>query len=191
MEPREQASGRFREDERRWRDWMVRATSGDAAAYHELMSELGEAIEGFLRTRFGAAPFVEDCVQESLLAVHRARDSYDPRRPFRAWLFTIVRHKAIDLLRRQESRGRVEGAGDDALATAAAADADPSLRMDAAVLLNGLEPRYREALELTKLEGLSLADAAARAGTSASAMKTRVHRAVRAVRAALETEEEP
>lgn len=191
METRDLASGRFQEDELRWRDWMIRATDGDATAYQKLMTELGDAVEGYLRARFGGASFVEDCVQDSLLAIHRARASYDPRRPFRAWLFAIVRHKAIDQLRRQESRGRVEGAGSDGLdASAPAAAADPGSRMDAAVLLAGLEPKYREALELTKLEGLSLAEAAARAGTSASAMKTRVHRAIRAVRAALEAEGE-
>lgn len=189
MESRDRASGRFQEDEQRWRDWMVRATSGDADAYHALMSELAGAIEGYLRTRFGRGPFLEDCVQESLLAIHRARASYDPRRPFRAWLFAIVRHKAIDQLRRQQSRNRFEGGSRDDLAAAsvtAAATADPGARMDAAVLLQGLEPKYREALELTKLQGLSLEDAAQRAGTTASAMKTRVHRAVRAVREALE-----
>jgi RNA polymerase sigma-70 factor (ECF subfamily) len=189
MESRDEASGRFQQDEQRWRDWMVRATSGDAAAYHALMSELASAIERYLRTRFGTGPFLEDCVQESLLAIHRARASYDPRRPFRAWMFAIVRHKAIDQLRRQQSRSRFEGDSRDdldAAAATAAAAVDPAVRMDAALLLQGLEPKYREALELTKLQGLSLEDAAQRAGTTTSAMKTRVHRAVRAVRAALE-----
>jgi RNA polymerase sigma-70 factor (ECF subfamily) len=152
------------------------------------MSELGGVIEGYLRSRFGATSFLEDCVQESLLAVHRARASYDPRRPFRAWLFAIVRHKAIDQLRRQESRSRFEGDERDGGAGIAARASDPGDRMDAAVLLEGLPPKYREALTLTKLEGLSLEDAAQRAGTTASAMKTRVHRAVRAVRTALESD---
>ena len=189
MESRDRASsGRFQEDELRWRDWMVRATSGDGDAYHALMSELAVAVESYLRTRFGATAFLEDCVQESLLAVHRARASYDPRRPFRAWLFAIVRHKAIDQLRRQESRTRFEGGDRAAEGDVAARLPDPAARMDAAVLLDGLPPKYREALELTKLEGLSLEDAAVRAGTTASAMKTRVHRAVRAVRHALDNE---
>lgn len=192
METRDRATERFQTDEQRWRDWMVRATAGDRAAYHALMSELADAIEAYLRSRFGATAFLEDCVQDALLAIHRARASYDPRRPFRAWLFAIVRHKAIDHLRREESRGRLEGvhrADADAVAVAGiAAPAEPAAGVDAAVLLRSLPPKYREALELTKLEGLSLEDAAQRAGTTASAMKTRVHRAVRAVRAAIESD---
>lgn len=189
METRDRASGRFQDDELRWRDWMVRATSGDAAAYHKLMSELAEVVEGYLRARFGTAPFIEDCVQESLLAIHRARASYDARRPFRAWLFAIVRHKAIDQLRRQESRSRVEADSGDAGPIAATDPGlDPGARIDAAVLLGSLPPRYREALELTKLQGLTLADAARHAGISTGAMKTRVHRAIRALRDSLDRE---
>ena len=157
------------------------------------MKELGSAIEAYVRSRFGSSgssDFPEECVQESLLAVHRARHTYDPRRPFRPWLFTIVRHKAIDLLRRQ----RVRGAGDsldaeDGRPPPPAAAADPSHRIDGVTLLAGLQPKYREALVLTKLEGCSIEEAAERAGVSASAMKTRVHRAIRAVRKSLRAEE--
>ncbi len=168
---------------------MAQATAGDADAYQRLMSELGQAVDAYLRARFGPAPFVEDCVQESLLAVHRARDSYDPRRPFRAWLFAIVRHKAIDQLRRQETRSRLERRGTEVAAHAHSSPGDPSAPLDVATLLERLEPKYREALELTKLEGHSLEEAGQRAGVSASAMKTRVHRAIRAIRTALAEEE--
>ena len=184
---------RSRDDEALWSDWMARALEGDREAYGQLMKELGSAIEAYVRSRFGSggsSDFPEECVQESLLAVHRARHTYDPRRPFRPWLFTIVRHKAIDLLRRQ----RVRGAGDsldaeDGRLPPPAAAADPSHRIDGVTLLGGLEPKYREALVLTKLEGCSIEEAAERAGVSASAMKTRVHRAIRAVRKSLRAEE--
>jgi len=188
MGVRERASGRFEADERRWRGWMAQALSGDGDAYQRLMSELADAVDAYLRARFGPAPFVEDCVQESLLAVHRARASYDPRRPFRAWLFAIVRHKAIDLLRRQETRRRVETRDVENGTDAPGPASDPAASMDAAVLLQALPEKYREALTLTKLEGRSLEEAGARAGISAKAMKTRVHRAIRAIRTTLAEE---
>ncbi len=156
------------------------------------MAELASAIEGYLRARFRddcASDFYEDCVQESLIAIHRARHTYDPRRSFRPWLFTIVRHKAIDLLRRQRAQRRIGDTGaDEAPPVVTAEPADPSHRLDSANLLEGLEPKYREALVLTKLDGYSLEEAAARAGVSVTAMKTRVHRAVRAVRKSLRAE---
>lgn len=168
------------DEEARWSEWMARAQDGDPRVYETLMTQLGGAIEQFLLRRFGsvgASDFVEECVQESLLAIHRARHSYDPRRPFRPWLLTIVRHKAIDLLRRGRLRLHAPLPDDPA-----AVSSDLSERLDAVTLLHRLEPMYREALILTKLQGHSLEEAAARSGVSVSAMKTRVHRAMRALR---------
>jgi RNA polymerase sigma-70 factor (ECF subfamily) len=164
-------------DEQRWSAWMARAQAGDREAYANLMTELADVIDSYVRTRFGApraSDFVEDCVQEALLAVHRVRHTFDPHRPFRPWMFAVVRHKVIDLLRRSAVR-RSEPAAEG---EPAGRPHDPSWRLDGARLLEALAPAEREALVLTKLEGCSLEEAAARAGVSVSAMKSRVHRAV-------------
>jgi len=176
------------EDEQRWAGWMARALDGDREAYTKLMSELAAVVESYLHARFGGAresDFLEDCVQEALLALHRVRHTWDRRLPFRPWLFAIVRHKVIDLLRRQAVR-RTEP---EPAAEPEGPARDPSLRIDGARLLAALEPTYREALVLTKLEGYSLEEAAARAGVSTSAMKTRVHRAVQMAQRQLREED--
>jgi RNA polymerase sigma-70 factor, ECF subfamily len=188
-EPRSQPPDRS-EEEQRWSEWMARALDGDREVYAKLMSELAVVIDAFVRVRFGAAgasDFVEDCVQEALLALHRVRHTWDRRQPFRPWLFAVVRHKVIDLLR----RGAVRRTEPEAEQEPAAPEADPSLRLDSARLLAALEPVYREALVLTKLEGYSLEEAAARAGVSPGAMKTRVHRAVQKVQKRLREEDLP
>jgi RNA polymerase sigma-70 factor (ECF subfamily) len=177
--------------EARWSDWMRRAQQGDRDAYEKLMNELAGAIETYLQRRFGragAADFVEECVQETLLVIHRARHTYDPKRRFRPWLFTLARHKAIDLLRRQRARHADEGLpeGEGSLA---ARVADPAHGLDGATVLDALDAKYREALELTKLEGCSLPEAAARAGVTLATMKSRVHRAIRIARRRLGAEE--
>jgi RNA polymerase sigma-70 factor (ECF subfamily) len=170
---------------------MHLANQGDSDTYRRLLEEVGDVIERYLRRRFGDSDFVEDCVQDCLLAIHRARESYDPLRSFRSWLFAIVRHKAIDHLRRRGTRERYEVTEETSSAEPAAATPEPTSALRAAELLDGLEPKYRDALILTKLHGYSLADAAARAGVSPTAMKSRVHRAIRQVRARLEREEGP
>ncbi len=177
------------DDERRWSIGMSLAQGGDREAYAELMAEIGGAIEAYLRSRFGAtvpSDFLEDCVQESLLAIHEARHTYDPERRFRPWLFTIVQHKTIDALRRQRVRERT--ATIDASQPSSVTRSDPSARLDGATVLAWLEPKYREALVLTKLDGLSIDEAAQRAGVSVTAMKTRVHRAIRTVQKRLRSE---
>jgi RNA polymerase sigma-70 factor (ECF subfamily) len=173
----------------RWSDWMVRAQAGDAESYRRLLTEIGGVVEAYLRRRFGHREWVDDCVQESLLAMHRARHTYDPRRRFWPWMVTIVKHKAVDMLRRDTVRARTEILSDDARSPAATT---PGSRRDSALdaerLLGWLGPEYRQALVLTKLEGCSIDEAAAVAGVSPSAMKTRVHRAIRQVQRRLESE---
>jgi len=176
------------EDEQRWSAWMARSLAGDREAYAKLMAELADVVESYLRARFGSvreSDFLEDCVQEALLALHRVRHTWDAQRPFRPWMFAVVRHKVIDLLRRNEVR-RSESASAEELA---GREPDPSQRIDGARLLAALEPADREALVLTKLEGYSLEEAAARTGVSVSAMKSRVHRAVQRVQKRLREED--
>jgi RNA polymerase sigma-70 factor (ECF subfamily) len=168
---------------------MRRANAGDAEAYSKLLQEIGAAMEGYIRHRFGHGDFVEDCVQECLLAIHRARESYDPRRRFRPWMFAIVRHKAIDMLRRGGTRLRHEAPEAEGAEQAAPA-VEPSAALQTAEVLNALEPAYRDALILTRLRGHSLAEAAREVGVSPTAMKSRVHRALRQVQRMLEREED-
>lgn len=174
------------EDEARWSQYMAAAHRGDAHAYERLLNEVSRAIERYVRRRFGALVFIEDCVQECLLAIHTGRHTYDPRRPFRPWLFAIVRHKTIDMLRRAYVP-QSPSAGAIREPVEAHAD-DPADELAAGELLRQLPPGHRDALELTKIIGYSTSEAAARLGISETALRTRVSRAVRATLHALNRE---
>lgn len=173
-------------DEARWADAMARAQAGDRAVYEALLGELGDVIETYLKVRFGDLSVLEDCVQESLIAVHRARHTWDPARPFRPWLFTIVRHRAIDVLRRGPSEltldERIPERGEDI--TTRLLDVIDGLK-----LLATLSPDHREALVLTKYGGYTTREAATVAGVSEPALKARLHRALKHLERALEHEE--
>lgn len=176
----------FEDDEQRWSDLMDAAHRGDSRLYEQLLRELADVIERYIKSRFGALSFTEDCVQECLLAIHTGRHTYDPRRPFRPWFFTIVRNKTVDLLRRSYAGEQV--------ATPLAGDAWPAGgsvpedALSAGDILGQLQPSFRSALTLTKIHGYSLAEAAERSGISTSAMKSRVSRAVRAAEILLNEE---
>ncbi len=169
---------------------MIRAHQGDGAIYERLLTELGEAIEVYIRVRFGNLTVLEDCVQECLLAIHKARHTYDRRRPFRPWMFTIVRHRTIDVLRRDSSRVAAPGGSIDELVTDDPTNALLKL-IDGIQILENLSPDHREALILTKYGGYTTAEAAATLGISESAIKARLHRALRAIHRQLEREELP
>jgi RNA polymerase sigma-70 factor (ECF subfamily) len=167
---------------------MVAVQSGDEAAYRQLLSELARAVDRYVRSHFGSGDFVEDSVQEILLAVHQARHSWDPTRTFRPWFFTIVKHKAIDVLRCRNVRARWEAADvhPDVADRGVASTAETKIL--AGELVEKLDGPYRDALVMTKFEGRSVAEVAEHLGVSETAVKTRVHRAIKALQRALRSE---
>lgn len=174
------------DDERRWSEYMAAAHRGDTRLYERLLSELGSATQAYVRSKFGALSFTEDCVQECLLAIHNARHTYDPSRPFRPWFFAIVRNKTIDLLRRAYASERAVPGGLDA--TVEQVDHGPETELETGEILARLKPQFRSALTLTKIFGYSVDEAARRSGISSTAMKSRVSRAIRAAESLLKEE---
>lgn len=182
----EAVADQYAEDELRWSSLMVSAQAGNESDYRQLLGELSELVSRYLRSRLGGYDFVEDCVQDVLVAVHEARHTYDGRRPFRPWLFAIVRHKSTDAIRRAEVRGRYfrpEGSGTEPVTSG------PDEALQTGRLLAQLPENLRQPLELTKIVGLSTAEAARRLQISESALKVRVHRAVKRLRKWMEIEQ--
>jgi RNA polymerase sigma-70 factor (ECF subfamily) len=170
---------------------MVSAQSGNESDYRQLLKELSSVIHKFLRRRFGNHHFIEDCVQEALIAVHQARHTYDPQRAFRPWLFAIVRHKAIDTLRKQRTRDKAVDhyrAEREVLSQGGRKDM-PGDYSSGGWLLQSLPAQHREVLVLTKIMGYSGAETAVRLGISEGAVKVRVHRAIRKLQQSLRKEE--
>ena len=161
---------------------MSIAQQGDELIYAQLLRELATAIHAYLRARFGDLSLLDDCVQESLLAIHQARHTYDATRPFRPWLFTIVKHKTIDTLKKQRTLTVAESQGcSDPTGDGDAAD-------EAGELLAILPADHREAVLMTKYWGFSVRESATRLGVSESVVKVRVHRGLRKIRLMLEAE---
>jgi len=178
-------------DEHRWSALMVNAQAGNESDYRQLLKELAIVIQKFLRSRFGDHHFIEDCVQEALIAVHQARHTYDPQRPFRPWLFAIVRHKAIDYLRKQRTRERVidHYKMEQEILSQPGNQSSSEVEPSEGRLLASLSTQHREVLVLTKIIGYSIAEAAEKLGISESAVKVRVHRAIRRLQQSLARDE--
>ena len=67
---------------------MIRALDGDAAAYDALLRVLVPQLRAFFNRRVNSEDVVEDLVQETLIAVHTKRSTYDRGRPFSCLLYT-------------------------------------------------------------------------------------------------------
>ena len=134
----------------------MRGLGGDAAAYHAFLKNLSTHLRGFLRVRLVRLPDdVEDLVQETLLAVHNQRHTYDPAQPLTAWIHAIARYKLVDLLRRRSGREQLNDPLDDELEIFAVSDQDADdARRDLGKLLEQLPDRQRLPIVHMKLEGL-------------------------------------
>lgn len=167
--------------EQQWRPLWLSAQAGDELAYRTVLGLMAKRLRGYFGRRLTALPDdVEDLVQETLMALHLQRGSFDPAVPVSAWVHAIARHKLVDLYRR---RGRREDLHEsiDALD----ADLHPSVeahepaRRDLMVLLKLLPEAQQRAIVLTRVEGLSMIEASARTGVSVAALKVQVHRGLK------------
>jgi RNA polymerase sigma-70 factor (ECF subfamily) len=177
-------------DEQRWSTLMANAQAGNESDYRQLLTELTNVIYNFLCSRFGSHHFTEDCVQDTLIAIHQARHTYDQRRPFRPWLFAIVRHKAIDTLRKQHTRQKVTSQykGEQEILSQTSQQSEAESEIIRGRLLESLSEQHREVLVLTKIIGFSIVEAAEKLGISESLVKVRVHRAIRKLRQMMEAD---
>lgn len=169
---------------------MHAAQSGDATAYLELLRTLTPRIRRIVARQraFAGAEDVEDLVQDVLLSVHTVRDTYDPARPFMPWLLAIARNRLADGARRYTRTAAREVHVEDVTFAEPAANPvqDSSDRVEALQhAVRALPAGQRQAIELLKLQELSLKEAAAVSGTSVGALKVATHRAIAALRKAL------
>ena len=168
------------EHARRRARWMAEVQRGDRDAYRALLDDVGPMVRHYVRMRVRNAEEANDVYQDVLMALHKARHTYDATRPFEPWLFAIARRIVV----RRRSEGAARGAREVLMHTLPeiAVEGDGSLKLRLEQALRRLTPDQREALSLLKLDGLSIEAAAPRAGTTTGALKVRAHRAYRTLR---------
>ncbi len=144
---------------------------GSREAFTELFHRYREAIYGFFRRRLDDSAAAEELSQETFLAVLRGAARYEPRAPFRAYLYGI----AFNLLAAQRRKKTREGNPGAAAEPAVAADPDAGLWLRQAV--GRLEPEDREVLLLREYEQLSYAEIAALLRIPVNTVRSRLFRA--------------
>lgn len=155
-----------------WGALMAAAQRGEAAPYRRLLAEVRPWLVRYFRRRLPPA-LVEDAAQETLIAIHAKRHTYEPGRPFAPWLAGIARYKWIDRL-----RGQARHAADELPETVSVDDHEAQVTSAhvLASLLSTLKPAQAEVIRLVKLDGLSIEEAAQRTGQSESLVKVNIHR---------------
>ncbi len=168
-------------DEPELRGLLLKSLAGDEAAHRAFLSAAAGLLRGYFRNRLRGAPEdAEDLLQETLVALHTRRDSYDASYPLTAWMYAIARYRLIDHLRR--SRRRTHASLDDF----EFGNDDPEFvasdaRRDVATLLDKLPEKQRTAIRLVKLEEKSVREAATQTGLTESDIKISIHRGMKAL----------
>ncbi len=164
--------------EAQYRDWMLAGLGGDRTAYSRLLAQLSGHLRAYFARRIGTD--AEDLVQETLIAIHAKRATYDPALPFTAWVHGIARYKLIDAFRRNKRRATVPLEDAPELFAHDEAEAAGAKR-DVEKLLAKLPPQKRDLVRAVKLEGRSIAEQAKATGLSETVVKVTVHRAVKSL----------
>jgi RNA polymerase sigma factor (sigma-70 family) len=172
--------------------WMVAAQAGDRAAYEALLRDCVSFIQAVARRQGVPRDLIDDVVQDTLLAVHGARHTYDPRRSFSGWLAVIAQRRAIDVLRSVGRRGRREVHAPPEYENHPDESMDPERDVEVADTLGSLEPaiaalpeKQRQAVRHLVIEERSLSETADLTGDTKGALKVNLHRALRKLRALL------
>jgi RNA polymerase sigma factor (sigma-70 family) len=175
---------------------MAAAQAGDRAAYERVLRECVPLVRRVARNQGATAENIDDVIQDVLITLHGARQTFDPTRSFVAWLTVIAKRRTIDLLRKRGRRAAHETYSPLAYETHAAAD-DPArdaergdearrLREAVATLPDG----QRQAIETLGLEETSLEDASKSTGRTKTALKVNLHRAIANLRLRMGGEKE-
>lgn len=166
------------------RPLMLKALDGDAGAYRALLEELRRHLRAYFARRLAPslAASGDDLVQETLMAIHTRRLTYDRSQPFTAWFHAIARYKLIDHFRRSKLRMTLPLEEDAAVFATDDAEA-ATARMDVDAALGTISDKPAELIRQTRLEGASVAEAAARLGMSETAAKVAIHRGLKSLAA--------
>ena len=150
-----------------------RFAAGDEQALEECQSRFGPLLLASARRVVGPND-AEDVVQTVMIEAWRTRHRYDPGRPLEAWLLTILRRRAIDLLRKQKTAVvNLDTSGELSSEDGRETAQRFALAFDVRRALNELPDPQRETLVLAYFGGMSQSELASRTGTPLGTIKAR------------------
>ena len=165
------------------RKLMLACVAGSDAATETLLTRLSNLLRSYFKGRLSrlgrTSADAEDLVQETLISIYTHRHTYDQAQPLTPWMYAIAQYRLVDYLRR--TRASAAALSLDAVPDPPT-DGDSNAaesRLDLQALISQLTPKMRKAIELVKVQGLSVSEAAARTAMSESAIKVSVHRGLK------------
>ena len=166
---------------------MERYVDGEAEAFEFLYRRVSPNLMGYLLRLTRNRERAEDLLQITFSKIHRARGSYLRGAPVLPWILAIARRSFLD--ERRSAHVRTEDLSADGSLPELQNEERPlptELSDALEIAIDRLPETYREAIVLTKITGLSVAEAATVLGATETAVKLRVHRGYNQLRKELE-----
>jgi RNA polymerase sigma-70 factor (ECF subfamily) len=158
---------------------MIRYLNSDEAAFEEIYARYAKKIYGFLMRRLGQPDDCAELFQETFLRLHRGRSSYKPEMSFKTWLYTIANNLVRDSLR-IKMRSKSAKATEDIENRIGCAIADGNYKLQSfKEAFASLTDDQREAIVLSRFEGLKYEEIGRVTGRSTDAVNQLIQRALR------------
>jgi len=168
-----------------------RAAAGDMEAFESLVNRHRLGVYRLARSITGNHDDADDAAQETFVRVFRALETYDPTRPFKAWLKRITYNTSLNILRSSRARSSrtVEGDPPDLPDPSPGADQELEAGQTASGVqkaLDALPADLRATLLLRAVEGMTYRDIAGATGVRVGTVMSRLSRARRRITESLE-----
>lgn len=154
--------------------------AGDERAYGDFLRRVADLVRGYARRRITSSGIdAEDIVQETLLAIHTKRHTWERGEPVTPWLYGIAKHKLVDAFRRHGRR--METNIDDFQDMAEDPRPEPARDWEIERALECLAPGQRSVVAKISLEGHSITETASKLGMTETAVRVSLHRGLAAI----------
>jgi len=159
---------------------------GDTSAFRTLFDRFRPSVYAYCARMLGDRDEAEDAAQETF--IHALRDAPGLRSPerFRGWLFGIARHRVMMILR-ERRKAMLEKFDDDVWddETPLTMAERSEIQLNVRNAVAALSPAYREVVLLRDFQHLSYAEIAIATESTEIAVKSRLHKARKALVATL------
>ena len=167
-------------------DWVLQAKSGDIVAFTKIVDTFQKPVYSLCYRMLGNRQDAEDAAQETFFRAYKSMQRYDQKRSFSTWLLSIAAHYSIDQIR----KGRISLISIEDLTIPDIPDREPGVEMKLSrkeegerirELLEILSPTDRACIVMYYWHNFSYDEICAALSLTPSALKSRLHRARRAM----------
>lgn len=158
------------------RELMIRSQAGDQSSYKEFLALVYPLIQAKIRKKVFNDDDCHDVIQEVMVSIHQSLATYDSAYPIHPWLHTICQRRVIDYIRKASKFNELHDRQEFDVTNAVGA-ANIESEVEKYEVLQPLNEQTKTAVILTKVYGLTTAEAATQLGMKENALRTRLSRA--------------